>query len=261
MKKICKYGVFLILIIFTFLTYNSSIVNASEIIDSNINQDIFGDPISSMKIYKNGKVELEYKYGLRKVDIYYCIKGEECDNQNYQFKNIMESNESEPYKGDGSVMTKYEFFVSLEEGNEYRVRVEAYFGTSNAYTGTETINGAFTIGSVQILDTKDQYIGGRGAGDTGNISDSRIRGLMDTIITIVNKVVLPVIYAVTSLYLVVKGTLLGVQIVKSADDFVTRREKIGALKWLVVGVAVTYAATTLVGVISGFFKGVFNLNF
>ena len=82
-------------------------------------------------------------------------------------------------------------------------------------------------------------------------------GLLGKAQYIVNTIVLPVIYVITSMILVVKGALLGVQIVKSSDMPDVRREKIGALTWLFIGVAIAYAATSVVGVISGFFKSFF----
>lgn len=252
-KGVFKFTLLLIVTLLFTNVINQEIVDASSIVDSTVNEDIFGETISSMKIYKNGKVYVEYKYGLRKIDVYYCVKGEMCDNGGYSAKTILESDSNTPYKGSGT----YEFNLNLEGDYEYRVRVEAFFGTSNAYTGTESIYGSPSISSVQIVDTEDTYL--NGADKDATIKDSRIRSLLEKIKEITNFIILPVIYIVTGLYLVVKGGILGVQIVKGSDDASLRREKVGALKWLVIGVAITCAATTLVGAITGFFKNAFNL--
>lgn len=253
-----RKGIFKFIVLLTSILLFTNIadkenVKAASVVDANINEDIFGETISSMIIYSNGKVYVEYKYGVRKIDVYYCIKGEMCDNGSYSVKNILESDSHNPYKGSGT----YEFKVNLEGDYEYRVRVEAYFATSNGYVGTESIYGSPTISSVQVLDTKDTYL--NGANKDTMIKNPRIRKLVEKFQEITNLIILPVIYAVTSLYLVVKGAILGVQIVKGADDISIRREKVGALKWLVIGVGITYAATTLIGVVTGFFKNVFNL--
>ena len=166
----------------------------------------------------------------------------------------MESSVEDPYKGNGSELLKYDFAIQFEERAEYRVRVEAYFGKSSAYTGAESLNGgSFTITQKQFVDTSDKYV----KGTTNGISDDGMSGMMEDIIDIVNAAVLPIVYVVASAFLVIKGTLLGVQIVKSADDSSLRQEKIGALKWLVIGVAITYAATTIIGLLTGFFETAF----
>ena len=43
---------------------------------------------------------------------------------------------------------------------------------------------------------------------------------------------------------IVKGALLGVQIVKAADEPQVRQEKIGSLKWLVIGCCLGFGITT-----------------
>ena len=171
----------------------------------------------------------------------------------------MESDAQNPYKNTEMGLAKYEFNADIDAQKPYRLRVEAYFGTSSAYSGTESINGSFTVGAVQIADTEDEYINDGSESSNLNIKDSRISKLMEKIKNVVNTIILPIIYAVTGFILVIKGAILGVQIVKSADDPSVRREKIGALKWLIIGVAITYAAASLVGVVSGFFQNAFNL--
>jgi len=42
--------------------------------------------------------------------------------------------------------------------------------------------------------------------------------------------------------------------VKSADDSETRSQKVHALKWLIIGVAIATMASTVVGVLTGFFE-------
>ena len=90
-----------------------------------------------------------------------------------------------------------------------------------------------------------------------DIKDSGISTLMDKVSDIVMGTVLPIIWAVLGLFLVIKGALLGVQIVNSADEPQVRQEKIGSLKWLVIGVAIAYAASGVVAVLTSFFSGAF----
>lgn len=109
--------------------------------------------------------------------------------------------------------------------------------------------------SVNVNDLKNGGAGGNYGG--GDVENEDISTLMEKIDGIVRGTVLPIIWAVLGLFLVVKGALLGVQIVKAADEPQVRQEKIGSLKWLVIGVAIAYAASGVVGVLTGFFSGAF----
>lgn len=92
------------------------------------------------------------------------------------------------------------------------------------------------------------------------IEDEELRSMMDKITDVVMTIVMPVLYTVIGIFLVVKGTILGFQIVKSADEPQVRQEKIGALKWLVIGVAIAYAATGIVHAVTGIISGAFNFS-
>ena len=90
------------------------------------------------------------------------------------------------------------------------------------------------------------------------VSDSGVQGLLDKLSGVITGTVLPIIYVVLGLFLVVKGAILGMQIVKAADEPQVRQEKIGSLKWLVIGVAIAYAVTIVANVVINFFQGSFN---
>lgn len=81
-----------------------------------------------------------------------------------------------------------------------------------------------------------------------------LAGAMDKIADIVNTILI-IIYVVLGLFLVIKGALLGMQIVKAADEPQVRQEKIGSLKWLVIGVAIAYAVTFAADILVDYFKG------
>ena len=85
-----------------------------------------------------------------------------------------------------------------------------------------------------------------------DLSAAGFGDLMAKANSIVN-VIVTIIYVVLGLFLVVKGALLGVQIVKAADEPQVRQEKIGSLKWLVIGVAIAYAVTIVADVLVNYF--------
>ena len=89
--------------------------------------------------------------------------------------------------------------------------------------------------------------------DTSGISDSALAGAMGKLGGIV-ETILVIIYIVLGLFLVVKGAILGMQIVKAADEPQVRQEKIGSLKWLVIGVAIAYGVTGIAHIITNVMK-------
>ena len=88
------------------------------------------------------------------------------------------------------------------------------------------------------------------------VTDEGINNAWATIQDIVDNTVIPVIYAAIGLFLVVKGAILGMQIVKAADEPQVRQEKIGSLKWLVIGVAIAFGVVFLADTLMGYFQGV-----
>lgn len=63
-------------------------------------------------------------------------------------------------------------------------------------------------------------------------------------------ILMTIIYIVLGLFLVIKGAILGFQIVKAADEPQVRQEKIGSLKWLVIGVAIGYGVAGVAHIIT-----------
>lgn len=91
------------------------------------------------------------------------------------------------------------------------------------------------------------------------IEDEGINNMVNKISEIVYGTVMPIIWALLGIFLVVKGTLLGVQIVKAADEPQIRQEKVGALKWLIIGVAIAAGASGAVQAIAGYLSGAFKI--
>lgn len=82
---------------------------------------------------------------------------------------------------------------------------------------------------------------------SGEISNEELATVMSMVQSI-GQTILICIYIVLGIFLVVKGALLGMQIVKAADEPQVRQEKIGSLKWLVIGIAIAYGVAALANV-------------
>ena len=89
-----------------------------------------------------------------------------------------------------------------------------------------------------------------GDGTTTNEGVNELLGILNGVV----QYVLIAIYVVLGAVLVIKGALLGVQIVKAADEPQVRQEKINSLKWLVIGVAIGYGVTGLSNIIINVIK-------
>ena len=90
-----------------------------------------------------------------------------------------------------------------------------------------------------------------GIGGTASLDES-LSGALSKVTNIVDTL-LVIIYIVLGLFLVIKGALIGMQIVKDADEPQVRQEKISSLKWLVIGVAIAYAVTFAADLLVGYF--------
>ena len=176
-------------------------------------------------------------------------------------------------KGDASYvdknLTTYVFVVpskddpilkNLDVGHKYVLVVRHTFCALREETGGE-------YQSCSYYDTEDAYEYTMVEVDStalvkshtvnSDITNKDISSMMSKIENIVNGTVMPIIWAVLGLFLVIKGTLLGVQIVKSADEPQVRQEKVGSLKWLVIGVAIAYGTSFVVSVLINFLEKTF----
>ena len=91
-------------------------------------------------------------------------------------------------------------------------------------------------------------------------ADSGIASVISAVQDIVNHTVMPIIYVVLGIFLVIKGALLGMQIVKAADEPQVRQEKINSLKWLIIGVAIAYGIAGAAHILTNYLDTLFGVN-
>lgn len=104
-----------------------------------------------------------------------------------------------------------------------------------------------TLAAMVLAET-----GGAGEFQT---SDAGINSVLEKITGVVKDVLMPIIYAGLGLFLIIKGAILGTQIVKAADEPQVRQEKINSLKYLVIGVAIAFGVAIVADVLLRYFNG------
>lgn len=88
---------------------------------------------------------------------------------------------------------------------------------------------------------------------TGLTSSGELNRSIARILTFINDYMLPVLWLVLVVFLIVKGILLGIDIVKASDEAEVRRKKVSGLVWLFIGVFAALAITVGASIVMGFF--------
>lgn len=252
MKKI-RHILMFVISVFVLIIFSNHKVSAKELVGKDNIVGFDGKEIAVIEIYDNSEIVIGYRYGLRKVTLAYCEKGLNCEMNMYENKLLMESSAEKTYKNDKNELEVYRTKPVLEKGKEYKFIVQAYFGANESYKGTESVSTGFMLYYLEV-NSGESHIKGT---NNPNIEDEGLNTLMGDFTEIANTIVIPVLYVVMLLVLIVKGALLGVEIVKSADNPTVREEKVHALKWLFIGLAIGLLATSVIGVITGFFETIF----
>ena len=68
-------------------------------------------------------------------------------------------------------------------------------------------------------------------------------------LNIVNNIVIPILWVILGILLIVRGVMLGIDIVKSADEPEVRKKKVSGLIWLFIGIFVAYVITIVASVV------------
>ena len=288
MKKIIKYFSLLLISAFLLTFFNSDPVSANYSRGKNSAsvsaKKIERTDSDGKKVSKLGlRVEVKYQRGfdISQSNYYICRVDEgetvnspsDCVNLVEDWKNYVHdysqddliSKESSS-KADSNPTTKVfevETGVTLLDtarDTKYVVFIKAIFCTVRAkngdqFTGCQYWDNKEDI-NVNERFTKVEFLGKDVINKNINdIDNEELDTVMQKISDIVYNTIMPIIWVVLGVFLVVKGTLLGVQIVKAADEPQVRQEKIGSLKWLVIGVAIAALASGGVQFLTGFISG------
>jgi len=215
---------------------------------------------------EKNKLEIAFQYqnGIKDISVYIC----ENSNQTRCASNpltlffddsveINRGDDSAKYEATYSVPTKGKALSqyadkitsSGKSDNKYYLFVKATFcvlrdenKTKCEYwdvyeSGAQQNQGKYTSASLEF-EMESGYTG-----------SAQLNTTIGKILYIVNTIVIPVLWVALGVLLVVRGIILGIDIVKSADEPDVRKSKINGLIWLFVGVAIGFAATIAASII------------
>jgi hypothetical protein len=215
-------------------------------------------------------IGVEYQNGLRGLEVYICAPN---SNQlscvtSRQFLTFFSdptmddsSNPNEMHINPREEIAKYDTSFSTPTGgnpinmfsdnidengkvkNDYKIMVKAQF----CVVRTEDLMGCNTWSNASVI-LEETFVIERGYTGSAQINDTLSRMLY-----IANDIVIPVLWVILGVLLLVRGIMLGMDIVKSADEPEVRKKKVGGLIWLIVGVFVGYAVTIVASIVMSMF--------
>lgn len=233
MKKVlyCLLGC-----VFIFLFNFNSVVHAeTKVVEKAVAPGISAsDPeVGSIILYDNYKLEFNYVRSVKNIKIWVCEKNM-CDMDNPTIgSNQVYIDESKKLEYD---LTEY-FVVEEGKNATYIVKATAEFSVTY-YSGPSiaTLNHEIEIKNVD-----------------GEILFNILTEESEGAIKAVKTWVLPGLYVLFALTLVIKGVLLGIDIVNYSDQPDVRREKIHAFVYFGIGIIAVSLVTTCVGFLMGLF--------
>lgn len=218
---------------------------------------------------RNGtlKFTINYQNGISGVEAYICESTNKCMTTGYKTKFVdleidtieealinpseqvvsYDAEFSDPYDDHGK-SERLESYVDKHnaEGkidNRYHLYIKANF----CITRLEDKSGCLTWDKNAYIYHVEFDL------ESGITSDGTLNETLEKFLTIVNNYVIPIMWVAMGVLLIVRGIMLGMDIVKSADESEVRAKKISGLVWLFIGVGVGYAVTIAAHIVMDMF--------
>ena len=131
--------------------------------------------------------------------------------------------------------------------NKYRMGIQVTFCAVKDESGQIAGGCSYTNEDLGLGVRTFEYIIDLSSG--GITGDSKVNDTVAKILNVLNNIVIPVLWAAMAIILVVRGVMLGMDVVKSADEPDVRKNKVNGLIWLFVGVGAGYAVTIIASVV------------
>ena len=205
-------------------------------------------------------LQIKYQNGIKNVAVYIClnnstISNESCatqgkttyiDGSEYRDKWLINSSEEiatynlsftgRPFAGTN--------LANYDDGDDkYKIVVKADFCQVRNNDNTDCLK----------WDSQGVYLDDEFVLDRSFTSSAQVNKTIKQILDILNNIGMPIIWILLGVLLIVRGILLGIDIVKSSDDADLRKKKISGLVWLFIGVGIGYVISISASVIMGMF--------
>lgn len=196
-------------------------------------------------------VSIQYQNGIKDVNVYICETtqtDQDCkDNPITQYQDDTEIvNSSELIKEytkafrdpkEGKHLEDYTDSIETDGQivNNYKVLITAKF----CQLRTEDRQECRSRSNDYILVSENTTLA------TGLTASGDLNKTIMKVLTVVNNYVIPILWLAEAILLIVRGIMLGIDIVKASDEPDVRHKKINGLIWLFIGVFASIAVTSI----------------
>ena len=213
-------------------------VFASEVVNEISVETISKEEIGKITLYDDLKIVYGYKYTLKNIEITICPV-DKCEGV-----------EPQVYDSQLHVSDSAEFmldqYIDLSNEGKYTIKAKGLFKMSNEgpYKSATLVYDFEPPKEDNEKDDKDGLF----------MNDPRFDESVDKAIRIFNEWVIPGIYVVLALTIIIKGVLVGIDVVKYSDKPEIRREKLKSLMYMAIAIAIGVLLNTVFGIITGLFN-------
>ena len=187
----------------------------------------------NIKLYGDYTIEFNFEHALNGYKIWVCEE-DDCDDKTPTIAS------SQIFYGPDNISKKLTEYMSVEEGEEkvYIIKAQGTFRNSKTSYTANIVKLEYKV-ELKKVDGKIFY--------DAFVEESQ------SALKVIKKWVIPGLYILFALTIIVKGILLGIDIVHLADQPDLRREKIRAFIYFFVAMIAVTIVTTSVGYITGLF--------
>lgn len=265
MKKRHKIGILFSFLISLVMSVFLSCQNVNAIYDGTTSNKVISYEIN--KTENQVEVEVQYQYGMTNLVVYICDTTADCALANIKPKTTYVDSDLAMDQNDTSNENSLKYVVnrfsqktvdtytktfstptSGEPLERYPEKFDEFGKPDNKYhllvkarlcqIRTDDLNGcAGWSNELTTLISEEFDL------STGVTGSSEFNKTISEMLYITNSIVIPILWVVLGLLLIIRGIMLGIDIVKSADEPEVRSKKVHGLIWLFIGVFLGFVAT------------------
>lgn len=212
-------------------------------------------------------VSIEYQNGIAGLEVYICEKSNfsNCEVSyitKFVDANLDISSDSTKFQINNSeeVRVYYAEFTNVTDGdslNTYIDKVESDGSVDNEYRilikADYCIMRSNDASTCKVWDKDVTAKDEKFVLESGITTSGQLNTTIGKMLNIIHNIVIPILWGILGVILIVRGIMLGMDIVKSADEPEVRKKKVSGLIWLIIGIFVAYVITIAARVVMGMF--------